>query len=335
MSTTSGSQLDQLKQFSKVVADTGDFGTLEAFKPQDATTNPSLIYAAVKEDKYSHLLDQAVKESKGSALTGEKLTDSIMDRLLTLFGTEILKIVPGRVSTETDARIAFDTEALIQKGRDLIKIYEEHDTPRERVLIKIASTWEGIRAAEVLEKESIRCNLTLLFSTVQAAACAEAKAQLISPFVGRIYDWFKKANNQDYKGAEDPGVQSTTRIFNYYKKFGYDTEVMGASFRNTGQIIELAGCDLLTISPKLLKELAESEEPVEKKLDADKAKTEDIERVPTDEKSFRFLLNEDAMATEKTADGIRLFVADILKVNKLISEKVEGAEPAKGAPAKS
>ena len=321
------SQLDQLKQFTKVVADTGDFGTIQAFKPQDATTNPSLIYAAVKEDKYSHLLDQAVEENQKSSLTGDKLTDKITDRLLTLFGIEILKIVPGRVSTETDARLAFDTEALVQKGRDLIKIYEEHNTPRERVLIKIASTWEGIRAAETLQKEGIHCNLTLLFSTVQAAACAEAKVQLISPFVGRIYDWYKKANNRDYTGAEDPGVQSTSAIYNYYKKFGYPTEVMGASFRNAGQITELAGCDLLTISPKLLKELAESNQPVERKLEPAKAKEMDIERVPTDEKSFRFLLNEDAMATEKTADGIRLFVADILKVDKLIAEKIGGQAP--------
>ncbi len=321
------SQLDQLKQYSKVVADTGDFGTIQAFKPQDATTNPSLIYAAVKEDKYSHLLDQAVKENEKSSLTGDKLTDKITDRLLTLFGTEILKIVPGRVSTETDARLAFDTEALVQKGRDLIKLYEEHGTDRARVLIKIASTWEGIRAAEVLEKEGIHCNLTLLFSTIQAAACAEAKAQLISPFVGRIYDWFKKSTGQEYTGADDPGVQSTTRIFNYYKKFGYPTEVMGASFRNVGQIEELAGCDLLTISPKLLKELAESDKPLEKKLDAAKAKDSDLEKLVTDEKTFRYLLNEDAMATEKTADGIRLFVADILKVDKLIAAKVGGQAP--------
>ena len=328
------SQLDQLKQYSKVVADTGDFGTIQAFKPQDATTNPSLIYAAVKEDKYAHLLDQAVEEHRKSDLSGAKLTEAITDRLLTLFGIEILKIVPGRVSTETDARLSFDTEALIQKGRELIKIYEEHDTPRERVLIKIASTWEGIRAAEQLEKEGIRCNLTLLFSTVQAAACAEAKVQLISPFVGRIYDWFKKSTGQEYTGADDPGVQSTSRIYDYYKKFGYKTEVMGASFRNAGQIAELAGCDLLTISPKLLKELAESDKPLTRKLDAEKAKASDLERVPTDEKNFRFLLNQDAMATEKTADGIRLFVADILKVDKLIAEKL-GTEAPAGAPAHS
>ena len=316
------SQLDQLKKYSKVVADTGDFGTIEAFKPQDATTNPSLIYAAVKEDKYSHLLDQAVDENRNSSLTGAKLSDKITDRLLILFGTEILKIVPGRVSTETDARLSFDTEALVEKGRTLIKLYEEHGTPRERVLIKIAATWEGIRAAEVLQKEGIHCNLTLLFSTVQAAACAEAKVQLISPFVGRIYDWFKKHDNREYTGAEDPGVLSTTRIYNYYKKYGYPTEVMGASFRNIGQINELAGCDLLTISPKLLKELAESEAPMERKLDPEKAKASDMERVPTDEKNFRFLLNQDQMATEKTSDGIRLFVADIVKVDELITKKV-------------
>ena len=328
------SQLDQLKQFSKVVADTGDFGTIQAFKPQDATTNPSLIYAAVKEEKYRYLLDQAVDENRKSSLTGAKLTEKITDRLLTLFGTEILKIVPGRVSTETDARLSFDAEALVAKGRELIKLYEDHGTSRERVLIKIASTWEGIRAAEVLQKEGIHCNLTLLFSTVQAAACAEAKVQLISPFVGRIYDWYKKSTGKEYTGAEDPGVRSTTAIYNYYKKFGYPTEVMGASFRNIGQIAELAGCDLLTISPKLLKELAETDKPLTRKLEPSEAKESDIERVPTDEKSFRFLLNEDAMATEKTADGIRLFVADILKVDKLIAEKLGTAAP-EGAPAHS
>ena len=335
--TTSGqktSQLDQLKQFSKVVADTGDFGTIAAFKPQDATTNPSLIYAAVKEDKYTHLLDQAVEENRKSSFTGVQLTEKITDRLLTLFGTEILKIVPGRVSTETDARLSFDTEAIVQKGLDLIKIYESNGVSRDRVLIKIASTWEGIRAAEILQKQGIKCNLTLLFSTVQAAACAEAKVQLISPFVGRIYDWYKKSTGKEYTGAEDPGVQSTTKIYEYYKKFGYETEVMGASFRNIGQITELAGCDLLTISPKLLKELAESDQPMERKLEPSKAKASSIERVSTDEKSFRFLLNEDAMATEKTADGIRLFVADILKVDKLIAEKLGTAAP-EGAPAHS
>ncbi len=316
------SQLDQLKQFSKVVADTGDFGTIKAFSPQDATTNPSLIYAAVQEEQYKPLLEEAIRDNKNTSVTGASLTEKIADRLLTLFGREILKIVPGRVSTETDARLAFDTERLVEKGRVLIELYEKHGTSRERVLIKIASTWEGIRAAEILQKEGIHCNLTLLFSTVQAAACAEAKVQLISPFVGRIYDYYKKSTGKDYTGADDPGVQSTTAIYNYYKKFDYPTEVMGASFRNTSQIAELAGCDLLTISPKLLKELAESEKPIERKLNVQAAKSSNIERVAIDEKSFRFTMNEDAMATEKTADGIRLFVADIRKLDKVIEDKL-------------
>jgi transaldolase len=316
------SQLDQLKQFSKVVADTGDFGTIKAFAPQDATTNPSLIYAAVKNDEYKPLLEEAIRDNKDTAVTGASLTEKIADRLLTLFGREILKIVPGRVSTETDARLAFDTERLVEKGRVLIALYEKHGTSRERILIKIASTWEGIRAAEILQKEGIHCNLTLLFSTVQAAACAEAKVQLISPFVGRIYDWYKKSTGKEYTGSEDPGVISTSAIYNYYKKYDYPTEVMGASFRNTGQIAELAGCDLLTISPKLLKELAESEGNMERKLSAAAAKSMDLERVPTDEKSFRFLLNQDAMATEKTAEGIRLFVADTIKMDKVIEDKL-------------
>jgi transaldolase len=318
------SRLDQLKQFSKVVADTGDFGAIQAFKPQDATTNPSLIYAATQLEAYKPLLEQAVSENKHSPLTGAKLVDKITDRLLVLFGTEILKIVPGRVSTETDARLSFDTEACVQKGRDLIALYKQHGIERDRVLIKIASTWEGIRAAEILQKEGIKCNLTLLFSVVQAAACAEAKVQLISPFVGRIYDWYKKSTGQEYKGAEDPGVKSTSAIYHYYKKFDYPTEVMGASFRNTGQIAELAGSDLLTISPKLLKELAESDSPaIEQKLSVEKSKAMDLQRVPTDEKSFRFLFNEDAMATEKTSEGIRQFVADIVKCDKAIEAQLK------------
>ena len=243
------------------------------------------------------------------------------DYLLVAFGMEILKIVPGRVSTETDARLSFDTEAIVTKGRDLIELYKKNGIGRERVLIKIASTWEGIKAGEILEKEGIKCNLTLMFSLAQAAACAEGKIQLISPFVGRIYDWFKKSTGQEYTGAEDPGVKSTSSIYNYYKKFDYKTEVMGASFRNTGQITELAGCDLLTISPKLLKELAASHEKFDRKLSPEKAKAMDLEKIPTDEKSFRFLFNEDAMATEKTSDGIRLFSADIRKLDKMIAEK--------------
>jgi transaldolase len=230
------------------------------------------------------------------------------------FGREILKIVPGRVSTEVDASLSFDTEATIAKGRKLIGLYEKHDIDRERILIKVASTWEGIRAAERLEQEGIHCNLTLLFSLPQAVRCAEAKVQLVSPFVGRIYDWYKAAMKRDYTGAEDPGVKSVTEIYAYYKKFGYPTEVMGASFRNTSQIVELAGCDLLTISPELLGKLAESFDPVERKLNPEASKNADIQRLKLDEKTFRFLLNEDAMATEKTAEGIRKFSADIVKL---------------------
>ena len=315
-------QLDQLKKFTKVVADSGDFATLKAFAPQDATTNPSLILAATKIERYGSLLTQAVDENRSSGLTGAALIEKITDRLLILFGTEILKIVPGRVSTETDARLAFDTEGVVKKGRELIALYEKHGTSRERVLIKIASTWEGVRAAEILQKEGIHCNLTLLFSLVQAVSCAEAGCQLISPFVGRIYDWYKKAENRDFVGAEDPGVKSTTAIYNYFKKYGHKTEVMGASFRNTTQILELAGCDLLTISPKLLAELEKSDAPVVQKLSADAAKKMDIPKVPTDEKSFRWLMNQEAMATEKLSEGIRLFAADSVKLDARIAELV-------------
>lgn len=317
-----GSQLDQLKQFSKVVADTGDFETIQAFKPQDATTNPSLIYAATGMDHYKHLLEKAVADNKNSGLSGVKAIDRVSDFLLVAFGMEILKIVPGRVSTETDARLSFDTEAIVTKGCDLIELYKKNGIERDRVLIKIASTWEGIKAGEILEKEGIKCNLTLMFSLAQAAACAEGKIQLISPFVGRIYDWYKKSTGQEYTGAEDPGVQSTSKIYHYYKKFDYKTEVMGASFRNVGQITELAGCDLLTIAPKLLKELAGSHDKFERKLSPEKAKALDLEKIPTDEKNFRFQFNEDAMATEKTADGIRLFSADIRKLDQMISDKL-------------
>jgi transaldolase len=312
--------LDQLKQYTKVVADTGDFASLKEYAPQDATTNPSLILAASKIERYQSLLDQAVAENRKSSLTGAALVDQITDRILILFGTEILKIVPGRVSTETDARLAFDTPALIAKGKQLIALYEKNGTPRERVLIKIATTWEGVRAAEVLQKEGIHCNLTLLFSLVQAVSCAEAGIQLISPFVGRIYDWYKKAENRDFHGQEDPGVKSTSAIYNYFKKYGHKTEVMGASFRNTGQILELAGCDLLTISPKLLGELQKSQEKVERKLSPEAAQKMDIAKVPTDEKSFRWLLNEEAMATEKLSEGIRLFAADSRKLDARIGE---------------
>src|SRR4051795_9722351 len=291
---TQSNQLEQLKRFTKVVADTGDFETIRDFKPQDATTNPSLIFAATQKEQYGHLLQEVLRDRKSSGLTGAAQVEDIIDHLLVQFGTDILEIVPGRVSTETDARLSFDVEGSIAKARHLIELYEKRGIGRERVLIKIASTWEGINAAEQLQKEGIRCNMTLLFSLVQAARCAEAKVQLISPFVGRIYDWFKKANNRDYQGPEDPGVQSVQEIYTYYKKFDYPVEVMGASFRNVGQIIELAGCDLLTTSPELMKELSESNAPIERKLSPEKAKSSDVKRMPTDEKSFRYLLNDDA-----------------------------------------
>jgi transaldolase len=321
--TTKLSQLEQLKKFTIVVADTGDFESIKDFKPQDATTNPSLIYAATQKDKYVHLLDEVIADRKNSGLSGAAQIEDIIEHLLIKFGCEILKIVPGRVSTETDARYSFDTEGSIAKARQLIKLYEERKIPRERVLIKIASTWEGINAAEQLQKEGIKCNLTLMFSLPQAVRCAEAKVQLISPFVGRIYDWFKKENKRDYTGPEDPGVQSVQEIYSYYKKFGYKTEVMGASFRNVGQIRELAGCDALTISPELMKELAESEEPLERKLDPEKAKAAKIDKLEMDEKKFRWLLNENAMATEKTSEGIRKFAADIVKLEKVVASKIK------------
>ncbi|HEY4542877.1 MAG TPA: transaldolase [Noviherbaspirillum sp.] len=305
-------QLEQLKQYTTIVADTGDFQSIKAFAPRDATTNPSLILKAVQKDEYRPLLEKAVRDH------GKQSTEEIIDRLLVAFGTEILSIIPGRVSTETDARLSFDTEATIAKGRTLIALYEAAGIARERILIKIASTWEGIRAAEVLEKEGIRCNMTLLFALPQAVACAEANVQLISPFVGRIYDWYKKATGEEYSGSDDPGVQSVQRIYNYYRKFGYKTEVMGASFRNTSQIIELAGCDLLTISPDLLQKLAESNAPVERKLSPQSARDTDREKLSLDEKAFRFMLNDDAMGTEKLAEGIRQFCADAIKLEKMV-----------------
>jgi transaldolase len=319
---TKTSQLDQLKKLTVVVADTGDFESIRDFRPQDATTNPSLIYAATQKEKYFHILDEVLTDRKNSGLSGAAQMDDIIEHLLVRFGSEMLKIVPGRVSTETDARYSFDTEGSIAKARQLIKLYEERKIPRERVLIKIASTWEGINAAEQLQKEGIRCNLTLMFSLPQAVRCAEARVQLISPFVGRIYDWFKKEMKRDYQGAEDPGVQSVQEIYTYYKKFGYETEVMGASFRNKGQILELAGCDALTISPELMEELSESNDPVERKLDREIAKAAKIERLDLDEKRFRYLLNDNAMATEKTAEGIRKFAADIVKLEKFIASKL-------------
>ena len=314
----SATQLDQLKQFTTVVADTGDFESMKVYQPQDATTNPSLILQAAAKPEYKHLVEKAVAELKGSGLTGPALVEGILDRILILFGLEILKIVPGRVSTEVDARLSFDTEATVAKALQLIAAYEKEGISKDRILIKIASTWEGIKAAEILEKQGIHCNLTLLFSFAQAVACAEAGVQLISPFVGRILDWYKASTGQTYEGDEDPGVISVKQIYTYYKKFGYPTEVMGASFRNKGEILALAGCDLLTISPGLLGELQASTDPVEERLSAAESAKADLEKVSFDEKSFRFALNEDAMATEKTAQGIRAFSADIVKLEKLV-----------------
>ncbi|MDB6003104.1 MAG: transaldolase [Prosthecobacter sp.] len=309
-------QLDQLKQHTVVVADTGDFEAMKAYKPQDATTNPSLILAASQKAEYKALFDKAVADGKSGGV------DTVMDNLVVAFGLEILKIVPGRVSTEVDARLSFDTQANLDKARHLISMYEKAGIGRERILIKIASTWEGIKAAEVLQKEGINCNLTLLFSLAQAAVCAEGGIKLISPFVGRILDWHKKSTGKDYAPTEDPGVQSVTQIYNYYKHFGYKTEVMGASFRNKGEITELAGCDLLTISPNLLGELADSDEALPLKLDASNAKSLTIEKIGSDEKTFRWLFNEDAMATEKTAEGIRNFAKDIVKLEALVGKAI-------------
>ena len=315
-------QLAQLKTFTKVVADTADFESIKDFKPQDATTNPSLVYAATQKPEYAHLLEEVIAERKESGLKGHEQIEDICDHLLVQFGTDILEIVPGRVSTETDARLSYDVEGSINKARRLIKLYEDRKIPRERVLIKIASTWEGLNAAEQLQKEGIRCNLTLLFSLPQAVRAAEAKVQLISPFVGRIYDWYKKEMKRDYAGSEDPGVQSVTEIYTYYKKFDIPTEVMGASFRNVGQILELAGCDCLTISPELMEELSKSKEPVERKLTPEKAKSAKIEKLDLDEKKFRWMLNDNAMAYEKTGEGIRKFAADVVKLEKFVASKI-------------
>jgi transaldolase len=310
-------QLDALKQWTTVVADTGDFKQLDAFKPQDATTNPSLILKAVQKPEYAPLLQEAVKQFRGRPL------DEIMDRLLVRFGCEILSIIPGRVSTEVDARLSFDTAATVARGERLIELYQAQGIHIDRVLIKVASTWEGIQAAEQLERKGIHTNLTLLFSFSQAVACAQAKVQLISPFVGRIYDWYKKSAGASWveaerSGANDPGVQSVAQIYNYYKKFGIATEVMGASFRNVGQITALAGCDLLTISPDLLANLAATDAPLVQALDAKHAKELDLQHVHYDEAGFRFALNDDAMATEKLAEGIRGFCVDAVKLDKLL-----------------
>lgn len=312
-------QLDALKQFTTVVADTGDFKQLAQFQPQDATTNPSLILKAVQKPEYAPLLADAMAAHRGQPL------DVVMDHLLVRFGCEILNTIPGRVSTEVDARLSFDTAATVARARRIMALYEAQGIARERVLIKIASTWEGIQAAAELEREGVRCNLTLLFAFCQAVACGQAKVQLISPFVGRIYDWYKKTAGAAWDesakaGANDPGVQSVRAIFNHYKKHGIATEVMGASFRNIGQITALAGCDLLTISPELLAQLAATDAPLTAVLDAQAAKGMDLSPVSYDEASFRLALNEDAMATEKLAEGIRAFCADAVKLEVLMQQ---------------
>ena len=309
--------LERLRQCTTVVADTGDFNAMRAYSPRDATTNPSLILKAVQKPEYQALVTETVAAHRGETV------DSLCDRLLVRFGREILSIVPGRVSTEVDARLSFDSAATLDKARALIGLYEASGVPRERVLVKIASTWEGIQAAARLERESVRCNLTLLFSFPQAVACADAGVTLISPFVGRILDWYRMRDGVDFAPDEDPGVLSVRAIHAYFKRFGYPTEVMGASFRSTGQILALAGCDLLTISPELLEQLRSSEAGFERRLDPKRARGLELQRESFDEKRFRFSVNEDAMATEKLAEGIRLFVADARKLEAIVASALE------------
>ncbi|MCB1114565.1 MAG: transaldolase [Chlamydiia bacterium] len=306
-------QLEQLKQYTTIVADTGEISAIKKYKPTDATTNPSLILKAAQIDEYKPLIEEAKKGANGNKTL-------LMDLLFTIFGREILKIIPGRVSTEVDARLSFDVERSIEKAKTLIELYESFGIDRKRILIKLASTWEGALAAQALEQEGIHCNMTLLFSKPQAIICAEAKATLISPFVGRILDWHKKNEpGKTWKPEEEEGVQSVTDIYNYYKKFGYKTQVMGASFRNKGEILALAGCDLLTISPDFLQDLEDSEDPVPRKLSPETAEKLNLEKQTLTEAEFRFQLNEDAMATEKLAEGIRKFAADYIKLENLVA----------------
>lgn len=311
--------LEQLKKMTTVVVDTGDIEAIKKYSPTDATTNPSLILAAIEKPQYRHLIEEAIRYSKERAHSSSERLSLLMDKLFVNFGAEILKIIPGRVSTEVDARLSFDVEGSIQKARSLIALYEEMGISRERILIKLASTWEGGLAASQLEEMGIHCNMTLLFSMPQAIHCAKNKATLISPFVGRILDWYKKNEGvENYPPAEDPGVRSVTEIYHYFKKFGYLTQIMGASFRNKEEILELAGCDLLTISPKFLEELQQANEAVVRKLDPVKAKQMDIEEIHLDEKTFRLQLNENAMATEKLSEGIRHFARDAIKLQESI-----------------
>ena len=320
------SLLSQLKQFSIIVADTGDFESIRKYQPRDATTNPTLLQKAAEMPEYSELVHRVLREVQSSTQPASQHVQLALDRLAIAFGTEILKIVPNRVSTEVDARLSFDSDASVRKAKEIIGMYQKAGIPRERILIKLASTWEGICAARELKKESINCNLTLLFSFAQAIACAEAQVQLISPFVGRILDWYKKSTGRDqYAAPEDPGVLSVTQIYNYYKKHDYKTEVMGASFRNVGEILELAGCDLLTISPALLEELAKTPGSVTRKLNPENATSLNLPKQSLSESSFRWMMNEDQMATEKLSEGIRSFAADAIKLEKFIAKKLAEA----------
>jgi transaldolase len=312
--------LDSLKRHTTVVADTGDFEAIAEYQPQDATTNPSLLFQAAQKPQYEHLVNDALEHAIHFPGDRAARTEAFMEKLLVKFGSEILKIIPGRVSNEVDAALSFDIEGSLAKARRLIAMYDTEGIGRERILIKLASTWEGIRAAEELEREGIHCNLTLLFSFAQAVACAEAGVTLISPFVGRIYDWYKKERGGEIPADEDPGVASVTRIYNYFKKFGYKTQIMGASFRKVDQIVRLAGCDLLTISPDLLAQMEKSEGEVQRRLTMESAKASDAKKIHLDEKTFRWMHNEDAMAVEKLSEGIRKFYADTCKLEKYVRE---------------
>lgn len=314
------SKLKELKKFTTIVSDTGEIEEIKKYKPTDSTTNPSLIEKASTMPEYQFLIQEALQYAKSKGKTKQQQLQLVLDKVFVNFGLEILKIIPGRVSTEVDARLSFDIKGSIEKAKFLIHLYEQAGISRNRILIKLASTWEGIQAAEVLEKEGIHCNMTLMFSLAQAIGCAQSNATLISPFVGRILDWYKKSTGKEFAPHEDPGVLSVKEIYNYYKKMGIKTQIMGASFRNTGEILELAGCDLLTIAPPLLKELENTEGPVERKLDPQKAKTLQIESIQMDEKKFRWMLCEDAMATEKLMEGIRNFTKDIVKLEKHLEQ---------------
>ncbi|KAG8438039.1 hypothetical protein GDO86_008647 [Hymenochirus boettgeri] len=325
------SALDQLKQHTVVVADTGDFNAIEEYKPQDATTNPSLILAAAQMPDYQHLVNDAIQYGKNLGGSEDEQINNILDKLFVSFGVEILKKIPGRVSTEVDARLSFDKDGMVERAKRIIALYKEAGIDKERILIKLSSTWEGIQAGKVLEEEyGIHCNMTLLFSFAQAVACAEAGVTLISPFVGRILDWHvANSNKKSYEPSEDPGVKSVSKIYNYYKKFGYKTIVMGASFRNTGEIKALTGCDYLTISPKLLGDLAKDVSKLTPLLTVKEAQASDLEKIHLEERNFRWLHNEDQMAVEKLSDGIRKFAEDAIKLEKMLKERLSSAENGK------